>query len=173
VARTGFGSASMARFRRCGLASRGQRFAPASANSELDMAMLACWQTLVGRRCDDESSCRLPPLEKMTPLAVPPDATSSVPPPIVVASADPPELTISSPPPKMSVPLDRPPRSTVSRAAAPRATDHRSPSIKNAISAAMAAKGGMLVSPQTRMTDAVSGLDGMTAITSPRLAIIP
>jgi hypothetical protein len=137
------------------------------------MAMLACWQTLVGRRCDDESSCRLPPLEKMTPLAVPPDATSSVPPPIVVASADPPELTISSPPPKMSVPLDRPPRSTVSRAAAPRATDHRSPSIKNAISAAMAAKGGMLVSPQTRMTDAVSGLDGMTAITSPRLAIIP
>jgi hypothetical protein len=36
----------------------------------------------------------------------------------------------------------------------------------------MAAKDGMLVSPQTRMTDAVSGLNGMTAITSPRLAII-
>jgi hypothetical protein len=45
------------------------------------------------------------PLEKPSPLAVPPDATSSVPPLIVVASADPPELTISPPPLKMSVPL--------------------------------------------------------------------
>jgi hypothetical protein len=50
----------------------------------------------------------------MTPLAVPPDATSRVPPLITVARDDPPELTISPPPLKMSVPLDRPPRSTVS-----------------------------------------------------------
>jgi hypothetical protein len=56
----------------------------------------------------------------MTPLAVPPDATSRVPPLIVVATADPPELTISPPPLKMSVPLDRPPRSTVSRPVARR-----------------------------------------------------
>jgi hypothetical protein len=40
----------------------------------------------------------MPPLEKTTPLAVPPDATSSVPP----LMADPPELTIS-PPPEMTV----------------------------------------------------------------------
>jgi hypothetical protein len=31
-------------------------------------------------RCDDGSSCSVPPLEKTTPLAVPPDATSSLPP---------------------------------------------------------------------------------------------
>jgi hypothetical protein len=55
----------------------------------------------------------MPPLEKRTPLAVPPDATSRVPPLIAVARADPPELTIS-PPLKMSVPLDRPSRDSIS-----------------------------------------------------------
>src|ERR1700683_2119819 len=64
---------------------------------------------MVPLRCDDASSCRMPPLEKTTPLAVPPDATSSVPPLIVVAMADPPEPTIS-PPPEMTGPLATPPR---------------------------------------------------------------
>jgi hypothetical protein len=40
---------------------------------------------MVPLRCDDASSCRVPPLEKTIPLAVPPDATSRVPPLIVVA----------------------------------------------------------------------------------------
>jgi hypothetical protein len=51
----------------------------------------------------------MPPLEKTTPLAVPPDATSSVPP----LMADPPELTIS-PPPEMTVPLATAPRESIS-----------------------------------------------------------
>ena len=45
--------------------------------------------------CEPESSCNVPLLEKATPLAVPPDATSSVPPLIAVATAVPPLLTSS------------------------------------------------------------------------------
>jgi hypothetical protein len=50
---------------------------------------------MVPLRCDGESSCRVPPLEKTIPLAVPPDATSRMPPLIWVATAVPPLLTSS------------------------------------------------------------------------------
>src|SRR5271156_4744116 len=48
---------------------------------------------MVPTMCAPESRCSMPPLEKTTPLAEPPDATSSVPPLILVATAVPPLLT--------------------------------------------------------------------------------
>ncbi len=50
---------------------------------------------MVPTMCALESSCNVPPLEKTTPLAEPPDATSSVPPLTSVATAVPPLLTSS------------------------------------------------------------------------------